>query len=203
MLEQELVVGASGTGADTYQFPKIVNGVLGTKFKIVTGYPGGNDIDLAMERREVQGRCGWSWSSVKATHPSWLPEKKFNTLFQMGLSKHPELPDVPLIMDLARTDEERAIFKLIFGRQVMAWPFTVPPGVPQDRVDALRKAFTQDDARQGVPGRRRQSQVRDPPGDRRGDPDAGAGDLRHARRRWCARPWNCCSNHVPRATLWP
>jgi len=142
VLERELVVGASGTGGDTYQFPKIVNGVLGTKFKIVTGYPGGNDIDLAMERREVQGRCGWSWSSVKATHPSWLPEKKFNILFQMGLSKHPELPDVPLIVDLARGDEERAIFKLIFARQVMAWPFTTPPGVPQERVDALRTAFT-------------------------------------------------------------
>ena len=142
VLERELVVGASGIGADTYQFPKVANGVLGTKFKIVTGYPGGNDIDLAMERQEVQGRCGWSWSSVKATHPSWLPEKKFNMLFQMGLSKHPELPQTPLIMDLAKTDEDRAIFKLIFGRQVMAWPFLVPPGVPQDRVDALRTAFT-------------------------------------------------------------
>jgi hypothetical protein len=140
--ERELVVGASGTGADTYQFPKTANGVLGTKFRIVTGYPGGNDIDLAMERQEVQGRCGWSWSSVKATHPSWLPEKKFNILFQMGLSKHPELPDTPLIMDLAKTDEDRAIFKLIFGRQVMAWPFVTPPGVPPERVDALRTAFT-------------------------------------------------------------
>jgi hypothetical protein len=142
VLERELVVGASGIGADTYQFPKLVNGVLGTKFKVVTGYPGGNDIDLAMERLEVQGRCSWSWSSVKATHPTWLPEKKFNILFQMGLSKHPELPDTPLIMDLARTDEERAIFKLMFSRQVMAWPFLLPPGVPQDRVDALRTAFS-------------------------------------------------------------
>jgi hypothetical protein len=141
VLEKELVVGASGIGADTSQFPKIANAVLGTRFKIVTGYPGGNDIDLAMERQEVQGRCGWSWSSVKATHPTWLPEKKFNILFQMGLSKHPELAEVPLIMDLARTDEERAIFKLIFGRQVMAWPYAAPPGVPQDRVEALRKAF--------------------------------------------------------------
>ena len=142
VLEKELVVGASGIGADTAQFPKISNAVLGTKFKIVTGYPGGNDIDLAMERQEVQGRCGWSWSSVKATHPTWLPEKRFNILFQMGLTKHPELPDTPLIMDLAKSDHDRAIFKLIFGRQVMAWPYATPPGVPQDRVDALRKAFT-------------------------------------------------------------
>jgi hypothetical protein len=142
VLEKELVVGASGIGADTAQFPRIANAVLGTRFKIVTGYPGGNDIDLAMERQEVQGRCGWSWSSVKATHPTWLPEKKFNILFQMGLSKHPELPDTPLIMDLAKSDDDSAIFKLIFGRQVMAWPYATPPGVPQDRIDALRKAFT-------------------------------------------------------------
>jgi tripartite-type tricarboxylate transporter receptor subunit TctC len=142
VLERELVVGASGIGADTYQFPKVVNGVLGTKFKVVTGYPGGNDIDLAMERQEVQGRCSWSWSSVKATHPTWLPEKKFNVLFQMGLSKHPELADTPLIMDLAKTDEDRAIFKLMFSRQVMAWPFALPPGTPPDRIEALRAAFT-------------------------------------------------------------
>jgi hypothetical protein len=141
VLSRELVVGASGPAADTFQFPKIANAVLGTRFKIITGYPGGNDIDLAMERQEVQGRCGWSWTSVKATHPTWLPEKKINLLFQMGLDKHPDLPNLPLIMDLARNDEERAIFKLIFGRQVMAWPFTTPPGVPADRVAVLRKAF--------------------------------------------------------------
>ena len=75
-MTKELVVGASGPSADTYQFPKIANGVLGTKFKIITGYPGGNDIDLAMERGEVQGRCGWSWTSVKATHRSWLDREE-------------------------------------------------------------------------------------------------------------------------------
>jgi tripartite-type tricarboxylate transporter receptor subunit TctC len=137
----ELLVGATGPSADTYQFPKIANAVLGTKFKIITGYPGGNDVDLAMERQEVQGRCGWSWTSVKATHQPWLDRKWINILFQMGLTKHPDLPDAPLIMDLARTDDEKAIFKLIFGRQVMAWPFTAPPGVPKERADALRRAF--------------------------------------------------------------
>ena len=139
---QELVVGATGPSGDTYQFPKITNGVLGTKFKIISGYPGGNDVDLAIERGEVQGRCGWSWTSVKATHRPWLDRKWINIVFQMGLSKHPDLPDVPLIMDLARTDQERAIFRLMFARQVMAWPFAAPPGVPRDRVEALRKAFT-------------------------------------------------------------
>lgn len=140
---RELVVGASGPSADTYQFPKIINAVLGTKFKIVTGYPGGNDIDLAMERGEVQGRCSWSWTSVKGLHQAWLDQHKLNILFQMGLSKHRELPDVPLVVDLAKTDEERAILQLIFARQVMAWPFVAPPDVPADRVAALRQAFVQ------------------------------------------------------------
>jgi len=135
------VVGATGPSGDTYQFPKIANGVLGTKFKIISGYPGGNDVDLAMERGEVQGRCGWSWTSVKATHQPWLDRKWINILFQMGLSKHPDMPEVPLIMDLARTDEDRAIFRLMFARQVMAWPFAAPPGVPRERVGALQRAF--------------------------------------------------------------
>ena len=141
LTSKELVVGATGPSGDTYQFPKIANGVLGTKFKIISGYPGGNDVDLAMERGEVQGRCGWSWTSVRATHQPWLDRKWINVLFQMGLSKHPDLPNVALIMDLARNDEERAIFRLMFARQVMAWPFAAPPGVPRERVEALRKAF--------------------------------------------------------------
>jgi len=141
LFSKELVVGASGPAADTYQFPKIANGVLGTRFRIIAGYPGGNDIDLAMERGEVQGRCGWSWTSIKATHQPWLDQNKIHILFQIGLSKHPDLPTVPLIMDLARTAEERAIFKVIFGRQMMAWPFTAPPGVPKERISVLRDAF--------------------------------------------------------------
>jgi len=141
LLTKELVVGGTSVSADTDQFPKIANGVLGTKFRIVTGYPGGNEIGLAMERGEVQGRCGWSWSSVKSTHQQWLQEKKFTILVQLALSKHPDLPDVPLIIDLAKTDEERQLLKLIFARQVMGRPFLAPPGVPADRVAALRKAF--------------------------------------------------------------
>jgi tripartite-type tricarboxylate transporter receptor subunit TctC len=141
LLSKELTVGGTGAAADTDQFPRIMNGMLGTKMKIVTGYPGGNDVGLAMERGEVNGRCGWSWSSVKATHQKWLDEKKVNVLVQLALQKHPDLPDVPLITDLATTDEQRAIFKLIFARQVMGRPFLAPPGIPPDRAGALRKAF--------------------------------------------------------------
>jgi tripartite-type tricarboxylate transporter receptor subunit TctC len=141
LLKKELTVGGTGAAADTDQFPRIINGMLGTKMKIVTGYPGGNDVGLAMERGEVNGRCGWSWSSVKSTHPTWLRDKKINILVQLALEKHPDLPDVPLVTDLAKTDEQRQVLKLIFARQVMGRPFLAPPGIPQDRVEVLRKAF--------------------------------------------------------------
>jgi tripartite-type tricarboxylate transporter receptor subunit TctC len=138
---KELVVGGTGPSADTDQFPRIVNGVLGTKMKIVSGYPGGNDVSLAMERGEVQGRCGWSWSSVVATRNDWYESKKINVLVQMSLQKHPDLPNVPLVIDLANTPEEKQILTLVFARQALGRPFVAPPGIPQDRVAALRKAF--------------------------------------------------------------
>ena len=118
-----------------------VNNVLGTKFRMITGYPGGNDVSLAMERGEVGGRCGWSWSSVKSIRASWLTEKKLNLLMQFSLAKHADLPHVPLIMDLARSDVERQMFRLIFARQTMGRPYQGPPGVPADRLGALQQAF--------------------------------------------------------------
>jgi tripartite-type tricarboxylate transporter receptor subunit TctC len=139
--EKEMIVGGTGGSADTDQFPKVFNGVLGTKYKMVVGYPGGNDINLAMERGEVQGRCGWSWSSVKTTQPEWLRSKKINVLVQLSLDKHPDLPDVPLIMDLAKTPLQKGVFQLVFARQVLGRPFLAPPGMPADRVASLRKAF--------------------------------------------------------------
>jgi tripartite-type tricarboxylate transporter receptor subunit TctC len=141
LLTKELVVGGTGGGSDTDQFPKILNGILGTKMKLISGYPGGNDVGLAMERGEVKGRCGWSWSSVKATHMDWVKDKKVNLLVQLSLAKHPDLPDVPLITDLAKTEEQKQVLKLIFARQTMGRPFLAPPGLPKDRADALKKAF--------------------------------------------------------------
>ena len=138
---KELTVGGSGPVADTDQFPKVLNATIGTKFKLVTGYPGGNDIDLAMERGEVMGRCGWSWSSVIATHKNWIDDRKINVLVQLSLSKHADLPHVPLIMDFAKTEEQKQIFKLVFARQPMGRPFLAPPGIPAERVAVLRKAF--------------------------------------------------------------
>ena len=141
LLEKPLTIGSTGAADDTYQFPALVNAVLGTKFKIVTGYPGGNDVSLALERGEVQGRCGWSWSSIKTTRFNWVRDKRIIVPVQMSLSKHPDLPDVPLIMDLAKTNEQRQIFKMIFARQTMGRPYLAPPGVPADRLAALRQGF--------------------------------------------------------------
>jgi tripartite-type tricarboxylate transporter receptor subunit TctC len=141
LLSKEMIVGGTGGSADTDQFPRVLNGVFGTKMKVISGYPGGNDIVLAMERGEVQGRCGWSWSSVEATHPTWVKENKIKILVQLSLEKHPDLPNVPLIMDFAKTEEQKRILRLIFARQVMGRPYVGPPGIPADRLAALRKAF--------------------------------------------------------------
>ena len=134
-------VGGTGAGADTDLFPKVMNSILGTKLRLVTGYPGGNDITLAMQRGEVEARCGWSWSSVKTNHPQWVKDGTIKLLVQLSLDKHADLPDVPLIMDLVKTPEQRAILRLVFARQVMGRPFLAPPGVPAERLAALRKAF--------------------------------------------------------------
>jgi tripartite-type tricarboxylate transporter receptor subunit TctC len=141
LFTQELIVGGTGSGADADVFPKIIGGVLGAQFRLVSGYPGGNDIEFAMERGEVDGRCGWSWSSIVATKQHLLDEGTINVFLQLALRKHPDLPDVPLVMDLARTEEERQILQLIFVRCVLGRPFLAPPGLPPERAAALRAAF--------------------------------------------------------------
>ena len=141
LFTKEITVGGTSVSANTHQLPGLLNGVLGTKMKIVSGYPGGSEVVLAMERGEVQGRCGWSWSSLISTHKSWLDEKKITVLAQIALRRHPELPDVPLIMDLAKSVEQKQILRLMFARQVMGRPYLAPPGIPADRAEVLRKAF--------------------------------------------------------------
>jgi tripartite-type tricarboxylate transporter receptor subunit TctC len=138
---KELIVGSAGVSSDDDQFPRVLNRVFGTKMKVVGGYPGGNDVILAIERGEVNGRCGWSWSSMKSAQAAWLTENKVNLLAQFALSKHSDLPNVPLIIDLARNDEERQILRLIFARQSLGRPFVGPPGIPPDRLKALREGF--------------------------------------------------------------
>lgn len=139
--EQELIIGGTGDTADTVQFPKVLNDVFGTQMRIINGYPGGNDVVMAMERQEVDGRCGWSYSSIVSGSGEWLESGDLNLLIQLSTAKHPALPDVPLVMDLVETDEDRALLNLIFARQTLGRPYAAPPEVPAERVEALRTAF--------------------------------------------------------------
>jgi tripartite-type tricarboxylate transporter receptor subunit TctC len=106
--------------------------------KLVTGYPGGNDVNLAMERGEVDGRCGWSWSSLKS-QKRWLPN--INVLVQFNLEKNPDLPDVPRAMERAKDDEQRQVLRLLIASQYVGRPFIAPPDIPAERKAALRAAF--------------------------------------------------------------
>lgn len=138
---REIVLGATGSTDDTGRFPMILKNLTGAKIKIVQGYPGGNNVTQAMESGEVDGRFGWSWGSVKSRSKNWLDEKKIRILIQMALQKATDLPDVPLIFDLAKTEQDRQALELIFAPQEIAWPLIAPPGVPADRVTMLRRAF--------------------------------------------------------------
>jgi tripartite-type tricarboxylate transporter receptor subunit TctC len=138
-MEKELIIGGSGAN-DTENFPAVLNNILGTKFKIISGYTGVG-INLAMERGEVFGRCGWSWTSFKNQKGEWLKENKVNVLVQLSLKKLPEIGNVPLVTELAKNKEDRQVFELLFAPQVMGRPYLMGPGVPKARVEAMRAAF--------------------------------------------------------------
>ena len=139
-LDKRVIVG-SVAGGDSGELPALMNAVFGTKFDVIGGYKVSGDVSLAIERGEVQGRCGWSWSSIKNTHQAWVDDKRLNLLLQFGFAKHPQLPHVPLVLDIAKDDKQRQLLKLVIARQLFGWPFVAPPGVPADKVAVLRKAF--------------------------------------------------------------
>jgi tripartite-type tricarboxylate transporter receptor subunit TctC len=141
LYDQELIIGSTGAGADEYALHALVRHVLGAKLRSVVGYAGGNEMNFAMERGETDGRCGWAWSSVKTTRPQWLEDGTIQVLLQFGLRKHPELPDVPLIMDLAKSEEDRRVLRLVLVNAVFGRPFVAPPDLPADRAAALEAAF--------------------------------------------------------------
>ncbi len=138
--KKEYPIGATGYNTST-QYPQALNIIAGTKFKIILGYPGANEINLAMENGEVAGRGSNSWASYKGTKPDWIRDKKINVLVQIGLQKAKDLPDAPLLMDLAKNEEDRAALKLLSAPPDIGRPVFAPPGVPAERVRALRDAF--------------------------------------------------------------
>src|SRR5262245_33409189 len=139
MFARDFTLGGSATGADPDTFALILRNVFGAKVKLVTGYPGGNDINLAMERGEVDGRCGWSWSSIKSQ--KWLSDGRINALAQFAIEANPELPDVPSALSRAANDEQRQVLRLLVAGQFIGRPFFATPDIPADRKAALRAAF--------------------------------------------------------------
>ena len=140
LFEHELIIGSSA-GGEGENSSHIMNRIMGTKFKVISGYKAGGNVLLAMERGEVNGRCAWSWSSIVTQRPQWLKDNKINLLAQLAVEKHPDLPHVPLAIDFVKDEDQRKALRFVFARGVAGRPFVLGPGVPQDRIAALRKAF--------------------------------------------------------------
>jgi len=140
-LKVPTALGGQAPSSEPDIFANLYKNVFGAPIKLVAGYPGTNEITLAMERGEVDGLCGLSWSTIQTRHLTWLKEKKINLLVQASFKKDPEIGNVPLVMNLTKDTEELQILKLILAAQEMARPFAAPPGIPRDRAAALIAAF--------------------------------------------------------------
>jgi tripartite-type tricarboxylate transporter receptor subunit TctC len=136
----EASLGATGTGSTVYVYPNVLNRVLGAKFKLVMGYGGSNEAMLAMERGEVEGHST-SWEAYKSARPDWIKDKKINVVVQYGLNRHPDLPDVPTCVEIAKTDEQKQILRAVVNATEIGKAILSSPGIPAERVLALRKAF--------------------------------------------------------------
>jgi tripartite-type tricarboxylate transporter receptor subunit TctC len=139
--EREVIVAAAAATSNSAIMPKVLNALLGTKFKIVAGYDPGSGLTLALESGETEGVCGLSWSTMKAARPHWIKDNKLNVIVQLGLAKLPELPDVPSALDLVGDPVKKQVLELILIRQQIGRPVAAPPGVPADRIEVLRRAF--------------------------------------------------------------
>jgi tripartite-type tricarboxylate transporter receptor subunit TctC len=141
LFTKEFIVGAAGSAAASAVFPTAVNRILSTKFKIIAGYSGAPDISLAMERGEVQGMGNWNYSSIVSNRSDWIKEKKILFLLQLGLERRAELADVPTVIDVAKTEEQKDVLRLVFAQQVLGRPIIGPPGIPADLTKMLQAAF--------------------------------------------------------------
>jgi tripartite-type tricarboxylate transporter receptor subunit TctC len=144
VLEKEVIFGASAAGGSSRDFPSALNNVLGAKINLVSGYPGTKEMGLAVERNETQGMCGYFWSSLSTQNPSWIDSKDMRLLVQETSEGHPELNKrgVPVAVDFAKSPEDRQVLELIYAQLIFGRPYILPPGVPEDRVKALRAAFS-------------------------------------------------------------
>ena len=141
MLQKPFIVGGTGGGSQMETLPEAIDTMFGTKIKVISGYPSGAEVYLAMERGEVQGRCGVSFSSVNATRPDWFAKKLVDVPVQIALRRSPLFPDAPALAEFAKDERTREILNLLLAYQDMDRPILAPPGVPAERVAALRRAF--------------------------------------------------------------
>jgi tripartite-type tricarboxylate transporter receptor subunit TctC len=138
---RQLTTGTAAVTADGFMFPNMMNRMLGTKFKIILGYPSTKDVFLAVERGELDSYFGGALSSLLTTYPDWIKDGKIKILVQIALEKASQLPDVPLVTEFVDNDEQRQALKLVLAPQLMGRPYLAPPGLPDDRAAALRNAF--------------------------------------------------------------
>jgi tripartite-type tricarboxylate transporter receptor subunit TctC len=139
--KREVPVGAVGVQSDSVIFPSLLNELLGTKFKPITGYGGTTQIHIAMERGEVMGRGGSTWASLKTGNPDWIAQHKINILVQLGFEKDRELADVPLLLDLVKSEEDKGVVRVVSLPTAIGFGHWVSPQVPKDRIEALRTAY--------------------------------------------------------------
>lgn len=140
-MTHQFTAGGEGAAGDPDIFAKLYKNVFGAKIRLATGFPGTTDITLAMQRGEVDGLCGISWSTIKARYPEWVAQKKIRILLQAAPKRDPELPNVPMAADFAHTMEQKQILDMVIANEVLARPFVAPPGIPAGRKAVLRKAF--------------------------------------------------------------
>jgi tripartite-type tricarboxylate transporter receptor subunit TctC len=141
LFDKEFIVGGTGVGSQMETMPAMLNKLFGTRIKVISGYKGGNDVYLAMERGEVHGRCGGLISSIKSTRPDWFPQKKVSVPIQIAVERDPEFPQSPALIEFAKDQRTKDVLRLILAPMEMDRPILTPPGTPRDTVAALRKAF--------------------------------------------------------------
>ena len=140
-MHRPVIIGTSSSTGTTYSYPTAHNRLLGTQFKIVSGYDGTNGAMLAVERGEVEGMCGTAWNSLRTARPQWLANGLIRVILQEATRRNADLPDVPTVMDIARSERQRQVLQTIYGWQVMGRPVVAPPQLPPDRLAALRTGF--------------------------------------------------------------
>ena len=182
VMSKQLVVGATTPGTTMNDFPQLTNAVLGTKFKIVPGYASTPQMNEALERGEVEGVAGFGWFALNAQVPQWVTEKKITIITQFGATRHRLLPDVPLMLDLAKSDADRQALMLLFGRTEYGRPYFLPPDVPAERVaSAAPRLRRHHEGRRFYRGRR-QDRLRSRSAHRRAGPGRGRGARPYAAR---------------------